>query len=76
MEEYEADDALASAAFLAREDSRVERVVISTPDKILLSAFRERGLFNLTAADVLNGMNRESYRSLESNRTPFPTTSP
>jgi 5'-3' exonuclease len=33
MEEYEADDALASAAFLAREDMRVERVVISTPDK-------------------------------------------
>jgi 5'-3' exonuclease len=35
MEEYEADDALASAAFLAREDIRVERVVISTPDKDL-----------------------------------------
>ena len=35
MEEYEADDALASAAFLAREDIRVMRVVISTPDKDL-----------------------------------------
>ena len=35
MEEYEADDALASAAFLAGRDSRVERVVISTPDKDL-----------------------------------------
>jgi 5'-3' exonuclease len=35
MEEYEADDALASAAFLARGDIRVERVVISTPDKDL-----------------------------------------
>jgi 5'-3' exonuclease len=35
MEEYEADDALASAAFLARENTRVERVVISTPDKDL-----------------------------------------
>jgi 5'-3' exonuclease len=35
MEEYEADDALASAAFLARGDSRVTRVVISTPDKDL-----------------------------------------
>jgi 5'-3' exonuclease len=33
MEEYEADDALASAAYLAREDMRVKRVVISTPDK-------------------------------------------
>jgi 5'-3' exonuclease len=35
MEEYEADDALASAAFLARQDTRVKRVVISTPDKDL-----------------------------------------
>ena len=35
MEEYEADDALASAAFLAAQDQRVERVVISTPDKDL-----------------------------------------
>jgi 5'-3' exonuclease len=35
MEEYEADDALASAAFLAEKDIRVERVVISTPDKDL-----------------------------------------
>jgi len=35
MEEYEADDALASAAFLARQDNRVERIVISTPDKDL-----------------------------------------
>ena len=35
MEEYEADDALASAAYLAAGDSRVERVVICTPDKDL-----------------------------------------
>jgi 5'-3' exonuclease len=35
MEEYEADDALASAAFLAAQDRRVERVIISTPDKDL-----------------------------------------
>ena len=35
MEEFEADDALASAAFLAGQDTRVERVVISTPDKDL-----------------------------------------
>lgn len=35
MKEYEADDALASAAFLAGQDSRVERVIISTPDKDL-----------------------------------------
>ena len=35
MEEYEADDALASAAFLAGQDPRVGRVIISTPDKDL-----------------------------------------
>jgi 5'-3' exonuclease len=35
MEEYEADDALASAAFLAQADIRVKRIVISTPDKDL-----------------------------------------
>ena len=35
MVEFEADDALASASFLALQDSRVEQVVICTPDKDL-----------------------------------------
>ena len=35
MEEYEADDALASAALLAAGDARVSKVVICTPDKDL-----------------------------------------
>jgi 5'-3' exonuclease len=35
MTEFEADDALASAAVLAARDPRVERVVICTPDKDL-----------------------------------------
>ena len=35
MVEVEADDALASAAWLAAKDPRVERVVICTPDKDL-----------------------------------------
>jgi 5'-3' exonuclease len=35
MVEYEADDALASGAWLAARDPRVERVVICTPDKDL-----------------------------------------
>ena len=35
MVEFEADDALASAARIAAADSRVERVVICTPDKDL-----------------------------------------
>jgi 5'-3' exonuclease len=35
MAEFEADDALASAAVAAASDSRVERVIICTPDKDL-----------------------------------------
>ena len=35
MVEFEADDALASAAVLAARDSRVERVILCTPDKDL-----------------------------------------
>src|SRR3954468_16643407 len=35
MIEYEADDALASAAQIASDDARVERVIICTPDKDL-----------------------------------------
>lgn len=40
MVEFEADDALASAARLAAADKRVERVVICTPDKDLAQCVR------------------------------------
>ena len=40
MIEYEADDALASAAALAAADPRVDRVVICTPDKDLSQCVR------------------------------------
>jgi 5'-3' exonuclease len=40
MVEYEADDALASAAALAAADSRVERVLVCTPDKDLAQSVR------------------------------------
>jgi 5'-3' exonuclease len=40
MVEFEADDALASAAYLATEASRVERVIICTPDKDLAQCVR------------------------------------
>ena len=40
MVEYEADDALASAARIAAEDARVERVFICTPDKDLTQCVR------------------------------------
>ena len=40
MVEYEADDALASAARIAAEDARVEKVIICTPDKDLAQSVR------------------------------------
>lgn len=40
MVEYEADDALASAAAYAAKDKRVEQVVICTPDKDLAQSVR------------------------------------
>lgn len=40
MTEFEADDALASAAAAAEKDPRVERVVICTPDKDLAQCVR------------------------------------
>jgi 5'-3' exonuclease len=41
MVEYEADDALASAAAIAAADPRVDRVVIATPDKDLAQCVRD-----------------------------------
>jgi 5'-3' exonuclease len=41
MVEFEADDALASAAALAAADRRVERVIICTPDKDLAQCVRD-----------------------------------
>src|SRR6478672_7052549 len=40
MIEFEADDALASAAVKAAEDDRVERVIVCTPDKDLAQVVR------------------------------------
>jgi 5'-3' exonuclease len=40
MVEYEADDALAAAAAIAQNDSRVQRVIICTPDKDLAQSVR------------------------------------
>jgi 5'-3' exonuclease len=40
MVEFEADDALAAAAFLADQDERVQKVVICTPDKDLAQCVR------------------------------------
>ena len=40
MVEFEADDALAAAAFMAAADARVEQVVVCTPDKDLAQCVR------------------------------------
>ncbi len=43
MVEFEADDALASLAHIAREDSSVSRVLICSPDKDLAQCVTEDG---------------------------------
>ena len=47
MVEFEADDALATAAILAARDLRVERVFICTPDKDLAQCVRGRRIVQL-----------------------------
>jgi 5'-3' exonuclease len=47
MVEFEADDALAAAALSAARDSRVERVVICTPDKDLAQCVRNTRIVQL-----------------------------
>ena len=47
MVEFEADDALAAAALAASGDSRVERVVICTPDKDLAQCVRGKAVVQL-----------------------------
>lgn len=47
MVEFEADDALASAAALAAKDKRVEQVVICTPDKDLAQSVQGRKIVQL-----------------------------
>jgi 5'-3' exonuclease len=47
MVEFEADDALAAAAVMAAADSRVEQVVICTPDKDLAQCVRDARIVQL-----------------------------
>jgi 5'-3' exonuclease len=47
MQEFEADDALASAAALAAADPRVERVLVCTPDKDLAQCVRNGRVLQL-----------------------------
>jgi 5'-3' exonuclease len=45
MVDLEADDALASAAYLAAQDKRVEKICIWTPEKDLAQCVDETGWF-------------------------------
>jgi len=47
MVEYEADDALASAAVKAAADPRVERVLVCTPDKDLAQVVRDTSIVQM-----------------------------
>ena len=47
MVEFEADDALAAAAAMAAADSRVERVIVCTPDKDLAQCVRDDRIVQL-----------------------------
>lgn len=47
MVEFEADDALASAAMLAAQDARVERIFLCTPDKDLAQCVRSTRVVQL-----------------------------
>lgn len=56
MTELEADDALASAACLAEADTRVERVLIWTPDKDLAQCVRDERVVQVDRrADKIRG---------------------
>src|SRR5262245_1312045 len=47
MVEFEADDALAAAAFMAADDRRVDQVVVCTPDKDLAQCVRGNRIVQL-----------------------------
>lgn len=64
MVELEADDALASAAFLASADKRVDKICIWTPDKILLNVFAEIALCKLIVVQMWFEMRKAYSRNL------------
>ena len=64
MVEFEADDALASAAAKAAKDDRVKQVFICTPDKDLSQCCsRNHESFNWIAGATWCAMKPESWRN-------------
>ena len=52
MVEFEADDALAAAAWKAAEDERVDRVLICTPDKDLCQCVTGKRIVQLIGEPI------------------------
>jgi hypothetical protein len=75
MTEFEADDALASAAAIAARDTRVDRVVICTPDRIWRSASRARVSCRPTGGRGQRSTKQGSTRSSACRRRRYPTIS-
>ena len=75
MVELEADDALASAAFIAAQDARVEKVCIWTPDKDLAQCVMASGLCRSIARAVRFATTRACAQSSASLQRTSPTTS-
>ncbi len=76
MVEFEADDALAAAAFKAAEDPRVNKVIVCTPDKDLaqvVSGTRDRAVEPADARDARRGRRDRQVRRHRPH--PFPTIS-
>ena len=74
MVEFEADDALASAAEIAARDERVTRVVICTPDKDLAQCVRGTRVVQMDRRSASRVTKRASWRSLACRRLSSPTT--
>ena len=76
MIEFEADDALASAAALAARDPRVDRVIICTPDKDLAQCVRGSRVVAVKPAAARPARRAgESLRNSASHPARYPTTS-
>jgi hypothetical protein len=73
--ELEADDALASAAYLAAQDERVEKVCIWTPTKISRNAWSMSVWYKLIGVVMRFVARKRCARSLEWRPSLFPTTS-
>jgi 5'-3' exonuclease len=76
MVEFEADDALAAAALAAARDTRVDHVIICTPDKDLAQCVRGTRIVQLNRRTRVTRDEAGVMQSSASHRRRSPTTSP